>query len=97
MNQIRIQPAPAADADEAATWYETQLDGLGIEFLLELDVAIDRATDAPMNYEDLYLGVRRVLMERFPYSVYFTYEGEMVEIIAVLHQHQSPDTWQSRI
>jgi plasmid stabilization system protein ParE len=97
LNQIKIQPAAAADAEEAANWYETQQPGLGIEFVLELDAALDRAVEAPESYEDLYAGVRRVLVQRFPYSAYFIFERNIVEVIAILHQHQSPSTWQSRI
>jgi plasmid stabilization system protein ParE len=97
LNQIKIQPAAALDAEEAANWYEAQQLGLGIQFLLELDAAIDRAAETAEGYEELYLGARRVLMRRFPYSVYFLYESMTIEVFAVLHQHQSPSTWQSRI
>lgn len=97
MNQIKIQPVAARDAEEAAIWYESQQSGLGVEFVLELDAAIDRAAEAPENYEELYFGMRRVLVRRFPYSVYFLFGSETVEVIAVLHQHQAPSSWQSRI
>jgi plasmid stabilization system protein ParE len=97
LNRVSIQPAAIADMAEAASWYESQLVDLGIEFILEIDAAIDRAAEAPEIYEELYPGVRRVLAHRFPYSVYFVFESSVVEVIAVLHQHQSPGNWQSRI
>ena len=97
MNRVNIQPAAVADTAEAASWYESQLADLGIEFILEIDAAIDRAAESPEIYEEQYLGARRVLVHRFPYSVYFVFESSVVEVIAVLHQHQSPGIWQSRI
>jgi toxin ParE1/3/4 len=97
LNQVRLQPAAVADTAEAAGWYERQQPELGIEFILEIDAAIDRAAESPEVYEALYLGVRRVLTQRFPYSVYFVFENSVIEVIAVLHQHQSPSIWQSRI
>ena len=74
MNSIRIQPASATEAAEAADWYEDQQSGLGIAFVLELDAAIERAAESPEAYEVQYRGARRVLMRRFPYSVYFLFE-----------------------
>lgn len=97
MKRVHIQPVAAIDIEETAIWYETQEPGLGIEFILELDAAIDLAVEGPENYEDLGLGIRRVLLQRFPYAVYFLLEKKAVEIIAVLHQHRSPFIWQSRI
>jgi len=97
LNQVRIQSAAAADVAEAASWYEDRRAGLGIEFILELDAAIDRASDTPEIYEVIYLNARRVFVRRFPYSVYFVFDGGIVEVFAVLHQHQTPRTWRSRV
>jgi hypothetical protein len=44
---IRIQPRARAEAEQAAAWYEEQRPGLGIEFVLELDAAIERAEASP--------------------------------------------------
>lgn len=97
MNQIQVQPLAVLDVEESAIWYEAQEIDLGLEFILEIDAAIDYAVEAPKHYEEIYFGVRRFLLKRFPYAVYFLFENNTIEIIAVLHQHQSPTTWQSRI
>ena len=97
MNRTKIQRAAALDAREAAYRYELQQPSLGLAFVVELDAAITRAAGTPHSYEIVYLGVRRVLMRRFPYAVYFILEDGVVDVIAILHQHQSPRTWQTRI
>jgi len=97
LNQIQVQPLAVLDVEESAIWYEAQEIDLGLEFILEIDAAIDYAVEAPKHYEEIYFGVRRFLLKRFPYAVYFLFENNTIEIIAVLHQHQSPTTWQSRI
>lgn len=76
-------------------WYEEQLPGLGAEFLLDLDQAIDRAANLPLAYESLYGNVRRILTKRLPFAVYFILEDESIEIIAILHQQRAPDAWKS--
>jgi plasmid stabilization system protein ParE len=94
---VRVQPAAATDAAEAAGWYEAQRPELGIEFVLELDAAIERAAQSPEAYARQHRDARRVLLRRFPYAVYFVLEGGVVEIFAVLHQHRAPGRWQSRL
>ena len=97
LTRVNIQPSAEAEADEAAAWYEAQQPGLGIEFILELDAAIERAAETPLAYERIFREVRRVLLRRFPYAVYFIFEREFIEVFAVLHQQRAPSRWQSRV
>jgi len=97
LSPVSIQPQAHADAERAAAWYETQRPGLGIEFVLELDAAIDRAADSPKMYAQLYREARRVLVRRFPFAVYFVDDGEFLEVFAILHQQHEPAAWQTRV
>jgi plasmid stabilization system protein ParE len=94
---VNIQPRAEAEADEAAAWYEAEQPGLGIEFLLELDAAIERAAETPLVYAQVFMEARRVLTRRFPFAVYFVYEHDVVEIFAILHQQRATSLWQSRV
>ena len=76
MNLVNVQPHAEAEAEQAAAWYEAQQPGLGIELLLELDAAIERAAETPLGYAPLFREARRVLLRRFPFAVYFLYEHE---------------------
>lgn len=87
---IRIQSAARADAARAADWYASCRSRLALEFLLELDAALDRAALAPAAYPLTTSGARRVLVRRFPYAVYFLAGPEWIEVVAVLHQHRAP-------
>jgi len=97
LSRVNVQPGAEADADEAAAWYEAQQAGLGIEFVLELDAAIERAAETPLGYEPQFRNVRRVLLRRFPYAVYFVLERDLIDVFAVSHQQRAPVRWQSRL
>ena len=84
MKSVNVQPRAEAEADEAAAWYEAEQPGLGIEFLLELDAAIERAAETPLAYAPVFMDARGVLTRRFPFAVYFIYENDVVEVFAVL-------------
>lgn len=97
MNRVFIQPQAQAEDEQQAEWYETQQVGLGIEFVLEIDAAIERAAESPEMYAVQYRDARRVLVRRFPYAVYFIFESDIVEVFAILHQHRESSLWQSRV
>ena len=49
-----IEPQASSDIMEAAEWYETQLIGLGVEFVLEINRAIDKVQENPRLYYQVY-------------------------------------------
>ena len=98
MTTYRLIAEPRADLDVAAAfeWYETEQAGLGREFLAELRTTYDRVADAPLQYQHLRSGIRRALLRRFPYAVYFAIEADVVVVLAVLHASRDPAEWQRR-
>jgi len=88
----------AADLDVAAAfeWYEGEKPGLGMEFLDELRATYERVQDGPFRYQDLRAGIRRALLRRFPYAVYFAVEQHLVVVVAVLRASRDPAEWQRR-
>lgn len=94
---LRIQPQAELDVSDAARWYEEQRPGLGNEVLQELDSVIQRVVQSPFQFPLIQNEVRRALLRRFPYSVYFRVSDETVDLLAVLHQHRNPNTWELRI
>ena len=98
MTGYRLVSEPGADLDVEATfqWYENELPGLGLEFLDELRSVYDRIVQGPLKYQDLRSGIRRTLLRRFPYAVYFAFEADVIVVLAVLHAHRDPAEWQKR-
>jgi len=99
VSEYRLVSEPRADLDiEAAFhWYEKQQSGLGLEFLDELRLAYNRIVEGPLKYPHLRSGVRRALLKRFPYVVYFSVEPIAMIVLAVLHASRDPAEWQRRI
>lgn len=98
MSEYRLVSEPKADLDiEAAfEWYEKEQPGLGGEFLDELRTTYHRIVDGPFKYQHLRSGIRRALLRRFPYAVYFAVEGTVIVVLAVLHASRDPAEWQRR-
>lgn len=86
------------DLDDAYYWYEERESGLGKEVIRCIDTKIANINRHPLQHsvvQNKY--VRRALVDKFPFSIYFEIEEELITIFAILHQRRSPDYWKSRI
>lgn len=59
------------ELDDAVAWYNDQFPGLGVDFLDELDKVIRRIALFPESGTGVEEGVRRCLLARFPYGIFF--------------------------
>jgi plasmid stabilization system protein ParE len=98
VTEYRLVAEPRVGLDVAAAyqWYENEQPGLGQEFLGRLRAVYDQIAAGPLHYQDLRAGIRRALLRRFPYAVYFAVEGDLVIVLAVLHASRDPAEWQRR-
>jgi plasmid stabilization system protein ParE len=95
--RLVVRPQAEIDVADAVAWYEDQRAGLGNQLLDEIESVMERVVHSPFQFPQIRDEVRRALLRRFPYSVYFRMSHETVDIIAVLHQHRDPRTWQTRV
>jgi len=96
MSGLVFRPSAEEDAEEAALWYERQRPGLGSRFPVELGAVLHRIREAPLQFPRVSATVRRAMLGRFPYAVYFVIEEEVIVLLAILHMHRHPDTWKER-
>jgi len=57
------------------------------------EAAFSTIARMPQGYREIRPRVRRALLRRFPYMIFFVVEPERVVIIGVVHVRQSPDVW----
>jgi plasmid stabilization system protein ParE len=91
-----VTPEAIADLETAVAWYDARQLGLGAEFLRAVRAGMAAASTDPGQFAALSRGIRRVLLRRFPYGLYFVVEDDRVVILAVVHHRQHPRRWQSR-
>jgi plasmid stabilization system protein ParE len=93
---VRLTPLARDDVRQIVRWYESQQKGLGTRLLQELRVSLadigERAGSFPVAHRDM----RRALLHRFPYGVFFFEDGEAIIVCGVLDLRRNPRTWRSR-
>ncbi|HEX3247797.1 MAG TPA: type II toxin-antitoxin system RelE/ParE family toxin [Pyrinomonadaceae bacterium] len=88
-----VRPEAQINIREIAVWYEQRETGLGHRFMAEIRQALESISRTPLRFPIIENGVRRLLLRRFPYAIYFLWEDESAIVIAVLHQHRDPEMW----
>jgi len=78
---------------EAQEWYELQSPGLGEEFIAAMELQLKRLEQAPLLYAEIIPRVRRALLPRFPYGLFYAVRGNLAHILAVLHDARNPSRW----
>lgn len=95
MARLIVRPEAELDLNEVGAWYDGERGGLGSEFLAEVRAAFIRVEQAPLRFPRVSGEIRRALLHRFPFGVFFVAEGEVATVLAVTHLHRHPSTWQS--
>lgn len=87
---LRYTDRSKDDVDLAFAWYEKQRRGLGFEFLDCVEVSLNNILSFPEMYERIYSDYRRCVVRRFPFSVFYTIEGDEIVIHSVFDNRQDP-------
>ena len=85
------------DLRRATRRYEEQRPGLGRELVAQVDSVLDRITDNPHQWQVIYRDVRRAIVQRFPYGVFYRIDGADIVVFAIVHLHRDPFSWQQRV
>lgn len=96
-HRLIVRPPAEQDLFDAQRWYEAQREGLGREFRLTVDELFARLRENPYMYPTVYRGLRRAVLRRFPYLVYFAADSEIVSVVACLHGKRRPGLIESRL
>jgi hypothetical protein len=94
--KVRILSVAEREMWDAFDWYERQSRGLGTQFLSEFDQAVARVRRYPESCPVVDDGMRRVLLGRFPYGLWYAIETDAVMVYAVAHLHRQPYYWTDR-
>jgi len=86
----------ADELEEATVFYESRVAGLGKSFLAEVQRTVSLIERYPDAGAVISRNLRRVRLDRFPYSVVYRRTADAIVIIALAHQRRRPGYWRGR-
>jgi toxin ParE1/3/4 len=79
------------EIEEAAQWYEMEVAGLGLQFVTAFETSITTILKNPTAYTAIASksSIRRFLIKRFSYKIFFVIVPTGIHVLAVIHAHRS--------
>ena len=96
---MRLEFHPEAELEliESAVYYDKQVPGLGERFESEIRYATDLMLDQPEIGPLVDPNLRKFILTRFPFTLYYSVSADVLRIEAVAHQSRRPGYWKSRV
>jgi toxin ParE1/3/4 len=90
---MRLTYHPDAEAEllEATRFYARRSAEVSDRFVREFDAGIASIREAPERWPVIEDGVRRYVMRRFPYGIYYRIAGDGFTILVIKHHSRHPD------
>ena len=92
---VVFRPQAQDELVHARKWYESRSPGLGRAFADAIEAVVERISASPLEFPTVHAEVRRAVLSRFPYAVYFRISDDTIVVLAV-HGRQDPSRWQKR-
>ena len=89
---VGYKRAAAAEVENAISWYAQPEINQTSAFIQDLQLTESHLRTHPELYQRVEGDVRRAVLRRFPYSLFFLIEQDQVVVLAFMHQHQRPRT-----
>ena len=95
--QVIQHPDATKELIEAGKAYEQKVPELGAQFFDAVDEAVAVIVATPERWRIVEPDVRRFLIPRFPYAIYYRAYSDHVRILAFEHHSRHPEYWRERI
>lgn len=95
--RLLINAYAEADLEIATDWYASRKEGLDLDFIDELDKAIQRIQENPRQFAVVKKQIRMSVVKRFPFGIYYYMTDDIINVFAVFHFSRNPKVLQKRL
>ena len=93
---VEFHPDAQDELEAAQEWYAARAEGLGDAFAAELTRAVDLIAERPRAWPLFQGEIRKFVLRRFPFSVFYRVRESAIQVLAVAHAKRKPGYWRGR-
>ena|SRR5882672_8067021 len=94
---LDLHPGALAELKSAVTWYLERNETAALNFVVEVDRAIDLVVASPGRWPRGERGTRKFVLQRFPFAIVYREKETVVQVLAIAHGHRRPGYWKGRL
>ena len=87
---LKISQLAFLEIEDAKEYYNLQKPTLGDTFKNDVKRSIESIKEFPNLYPNVTNDLKRTLLHRFPYSIFYAVTNNTILILSVAHQHRKP-------
>ena len=100
--KVKVSTEAVEELIEAAAWYELEVPGLGDQLIDTFEQATIRLGKpnpplVPLIGEAARLGAKRLILQRFPFSIVILTDHQVITVVAFAHHSRKPGYWHERV
>lgn len=92
--KLRFASPAERELKEALEFYESARQGLGGEFLAEVEAAIRLIESHPSAWAPMSRRTRRCRLHRFPFGRFYQVRSDEILIVSVMDLRRDPRRWE---
>jgi plasmid stabilization system protein ParE len=92
--KVRFVSTAERELKEAMEFYESAREGLGAEFLAEVEATANLIESFPLAWTSLSPRTRRCRTHRFPYGLFYQVRHDEILIVSVMDLRRDPKRWE---
>ena len=89
--KLIVRSTAERDLLEAFKYYESVVPGLGATFVQRVDEAIAAIALVPAGFRKRHGEFRLLVVNRFPYGVFYLFDGTVVSVVAIAPLMRDPE------
>lgn len=93
----RLHPEAWLEIEAGDDWYLQRSVDASAEFIAAISDAFESISQAPGRWPKYLHGTRRFVLHRFPFSIIYLDDPDVLSIIAVAHSKRKPGYWKARL
>jgi len=94
---LDLHPAALAELKSAVAWYLERNETAALNFVAEVDRAIDLVIASPGRWPTGARGTRKFVLQRFPFAIVYREKETIVQVLAIAHGHRKPGYWKGTL
>lgn len=87
---LKISKLAFLEIEDAKEYYNLQKATLGDTFKNDVKKSIENIKQFPTLYPNITNNIKRCLLHRFPYSIFYAISDNTILVLSVAHQHRKP-------